>query len=398
MRCAGSAVLEAGLPDKGSVYADEGTAAHSLAAMCLEDRTNAEDYIGEVIHVGERTFTVDKAMAGYVQDYVKLVRGLAEGKTLLVEQRVPIGHLTGEEGAEGTSDAIIISPDNLTDVDLKYGMGVEISAIENEQVMMYALGAYEKYGLLADFQTVSMYIHMPRLNYVSEYHITVAELLAFADRVRDAAAKVEEAKAQPYADARDDGLSLREYLQPGEKQCKFCKAKATCPALRAEVLSLFSDNVASADDFADMAIDKPTADTGDNFLSIAMSKIGLVEDWCKAVRGEVERRVIGNGGQWLDYKLVQGKQGNRKWRDEAAVEATLKAMRLKQDEMYDRKLISPTTAEKLLKKASPARWTKLQEHIVRGDGKPSVAHVTDPRPVLATTATADDFAEFGTSE
>lgn len=394
MACPGSAVLEAGLPDKGSVYADEGTAAHSLAAICLEDRTNAEDYIGEVIHVGERTFTVDKAMAGYVQDYVKLVRGLAEGKTLLVEQRVPIGHLTGEESAEGTSDAIIVASDNLTVVDLKYGMGVEVSAIENEQAMMYALGAYEKYGLLADFQTVSMYIHMPRLNYVSEYHITVGELQDFADRVQIAATNV--------SDATADGANAEhfafEYLQPGEKQCKFCKAKATCPALRAEVLSLFSDNVASADDFADMAIDKPTADTGDNFLSVAMSKIGLVEDWCKAVRGEVERRVIAAGGQWLDYKLVQGKQGNRKWRDEGAVEAALKAMRLKQDEMYDRKLISPTTAEKLLKKASPARWTKLQEHIVRGDGKPSVAHVTDPRPAMATTATADDFAEFGTSE
>jgi hypothetical protein len=138
---------------------------------------------------------VDKAMVGYVEDYCKLVRELAEGNTLLVERKVPIGHLTGEEGAKGTADAVVIkgAERNLTVVDLKYGMGVEVSAIENPQLMLYALGAYEMYGVLADFETVSMYIHMPRLNYVSEYHISVAELLQFGGSVQLAAAKVEEA-------------------------------------------------------------------------------------------------------------------------------------------------------------------------------------------------------------
>ena len=390
MACPGSAVLEAGLPDNGSVYADEGTAAHTLAAFCLEDKTEAVDYIGEVIHVGERKFTVDKAMAGYVQDYVDLVRGLAEGKSLLVERKLPIGHLTGEDGAKGTSDAVIISgaERNLTVVDLKYGMGVEVSAIENEQAQMYALGAYEQYAALADFETVSMYIHMPRLNYVSEYHISVGELLAFGETVRKAAADVSDATA----DGEDAEHFSREYLQPGEKQCKFCKAKATCPALRAEVLGVLSDKVATADDFAQFTPDPVTADDGENFLAIAMSKIGLIEDWCKAVRGEVERRLL-SGKPVPGYKLVEGKMGNRKWTDEAEAENALKAMRLKLDEMYDRKVISPTSAEKLLKKQSPKRWSALQKHISRTPGKPSVAEATDPRPELASTiATADDFA------
>lgn len=195
MACAGSVVLEASFPDKGSVYADEGTAAHTLAAYCLQDGTDAADYLGETIHVGERKFVVDPAMVGHVADYVKFVRDLAKDKKLLVERKVPIGHLTGETGATGTSDAVIIDTANghLAVADLKYGMGVKVDAIGNHQLQMYALGAYEAYSLLADFQTVSMYIHMPRLNHVSEYHITVSELLEFADRVREAAANVEKA-------------------------------------------------------------------------------------------------------------------------------------------------------------------------------------------------------------
>ena len=389
MACPGSAVLEAGLPDNGSIYADEGTAAHTLASYCLEDKTNAADYIGEVIRVGERTFTVDTAMAGHVQDYVDFVRRLAEGKSLLVERRVPIGHLTGEDGAEGTSDAVVISGSerNLTVIDLKYGMGVEVSAIENEQAQMYALGTYEKYGMLADFDTVSMYIHMPRLNYVSEYHISVAELLAFANEVRDAASEVEQATALGV-----DAPIFGDFLTPGGKQCKFCKAKATCPALRAEVLGILSDKVATAEDFAQFVPDAVTADDGENFLAIAMSKAGLIEDWVKSIRAEVERRLL-SGKPVPGYKLVEGKQGNRKWDDETEAENVLKSMRLKHEDMYDRKVISPTSAEKLLKKQSPKRWDTLQKHISRTPGKPSVAPATDPRPELASTiATAEDFA------
>ena len=158
------------------------------------------------------------------------------------------------------------------------------------------------------------------------------------------------------------------------------------------MLGALSDKVATADDFAEFAPDPVTADDGENFLAVAMSKIGLIEDWCKAIRGEVERRLL-SGKPVPGYKLVEGKQGNRKWTDDGEAEAALKSMRLKLDEMYDRKVISPTSAEKLLKKQSPKRWGTLQKHISRAPGKPSVAPSTDPRPELASTiATADDFA------
>jgi hypothetical protein len=372
MACPGSVNLEAPFPDTSSVYAAEGTVAHDVAAQCLIDNRDPASFIGDVMEVDGFTFTVDKAMADYVADYVKLVRDLAKGKTLYAESKVPIGHLTGEEGATGTSDAVIIdvAERNLSIVDLKYGMGVTVEATDNPQLLMYALGAFEMYNILCDFDTVSMYIHMPRLNYVAECHISTQELLDFGATVWQAASRTR---------------SEVTYTTPGEKQCRFCKAKATCPALRTAITEIVGGS-ASLDEFLP---EVPDMQTGDNYLSVAMAKVGLVEDWCKGVRAEVERRLL--AGQTVDgFKLVEGRKGNRKWSDEAEVEALLKSFRMRQDEMYDMSLISPTKAEKMFK-SNPKRWEKVEALTSRSDGKPSVAFASDKRSEMAVSSVADDF-------
>lgn len=387
MRCPGSIALEAAFPDEGSVYADEGTAAHLIASYCLEDKMDAKDYLGEEVRVGERRFVVNDDMAAHIQKYVDYVRQKAEGATLLVEQRVPIAHITGEEGGGGTSDGIIMRGDNITVVDLKFGMGVRVDAENNEQAMLYALGALEAFDVLGNFETVTMVIHQPRLDHVSEWTVPIKVLLDFAAEASAQAAKTRDAEAAETVPPSR--------LNPGEKQCRFCKAKSTCPALKAEVLEVVGSR-ADASDFADFVPDKVDMQTGDNFLSMAMAKVGLVEDWCKSVRAEVERRLL--AGQRVDgFKLVEGRRGNRRWKDETAVENLLKSFRLKQDEMYDYKLISPATAEKLLKE-SPKRWNKVVEMFDQSDGKPSVAPVTDKRPALAVQAVADDFRDLVKTE
>lgn len=185
------------------------------------------------------------------------------------------------------------------------------------------------------------------------------------------------------------------YLNPGEKQCRFCKAKATCPALRAEVADIVHE-AATLDDFADLVPVTVDKETGDNYLSAAMAKVDLVEQWCKGVRAEVERRLL--AGRTVDgYKLVEGKRGNRAWGDKEAVEKLLKGFRLRQDEMYDFSLISPTKAEKLFKE-NPKRWEKVREHITQSPGKPSVAPATDKRPAMAVTPVADDFGDLFETE
>ena len=377
MACPGSVALEAPFPDSSSEFAAEGTVAHELASECLISGADPALLIGKPATVDGFDFIIDQTMVDHIKDYMKLVHEYAEGGELMVEKRVGIGHLTGEEGAGGTSDAIIIKGGEIIIVDLKYGMGVRVDANDNPQLMIYALGALNEYDLVGDFDTVTMVIHQPRLNHVSEYSIPVEQLLKFGDDVRNAADKVR----APDAD-----------LAPGEKQCKFCKAKATCPALRAEMAEVVGGS-ADLSDFADLVPQEITSETSDNYLPVALSKVELVEQWCKAVRAEAERRLLA-GQPVTGYKLVEGRAGNRAWKDAKAVEEMMKkTFRMRDDQVYDFSLISPTKAEKVFKE-NPKRWASLQEQIVRGEGKPSVAPATDKRPEMVVKPVMDDFRDL----
>jgi len=108
---------------------------------------------------------------------------------------------------------------------------------------------------------------------------------------------------------------------------------------------------------------------------------GLFNLWMDSIEERMYSDMMA-GEKHKDFKLVQGQQGHRKWVDPDEAEVQMKAMRLKTDEMYDRKIISPTDAEKLLKKQRPRLWKKLSGLIGRGDGKPKIAPMSDKRPSI----------------
>lgn len=397
MRCYGKLAMEKPFPNTSSAYADEGTAAHEVAQMCLEQGQDASAFAGRIITVArgegaqrtERKFTVDEEMVEHVQRYVDIVRGL--GGELMVEQRVDFSRWIGVDDSFGTSDAVVIWPDQreVAIVDLKYGRGVAVSAEENEQAQLYACGTLDLLALAYDVEddwTVRLMIVQPRIGNVSEWTLTVAQLKDFAARASVAARHAMhqyEGKAEPK-------------LTPGEKQCRFCRAKAACPALRDEVKDIVS-GAAIPEDFADLAPlqteELRVLRGDDSYLSAAMQKVDLVEQWCKAVRAETERRLLA-GQEVPGFKLVQGKRGARAWVNPEQAEEALKAMRLKTEQMYDMKLISPTTAEKLHKAGAigPRQWAKVQELYDQSEGSAHVAPAHDKRPALSLTATADDFA------
>lgn len=394
MACPGSMVLEVGTPDSSSIYADEGTAAHEVAAMCLNENRNAVAYVGRIIEVGKRKVEVTDDMADHVQTYVDNIRDYAKGAdTLLVEVRVNYAArlaVAKEEGF-GTSDVVILHGDEIQVHDLKFGRGEEVDAENNVQMMLYALGALDEYdGLAGDFTRVRMVIHQPRIKRApSEWSCSVEDLVKFAATARSAACTVANAEAE-----KDRQILLDVYVRPGEKQCRWCKAKATCPSLRNEVRETVfgKDDTATPEEFADLTTVVAPAVFADDYLAVCMAKADLIEGWLTAVRAEVERRLL-SGTPVAGYKVVQGKMGNRSWTSKADAEEAMKAMRLKQDEMYDYSIISPTAAEKLLAKDSPRRWSKLQSLIQRTEGKPSVAPLSDKRAALEMKPVADDFAE-----
>ena len=397
MRCPGSLALEATQPDKSSSFAEEGTAAHALAEKVLRNRqSHPEHYAGcnVAMFLGSYPLAehpndtsgpqVDEEMVEAVGRYVDTVWALSQGNELLVEQRVDFSHIVGVEESFGTADGVIIAGNELQIHDLKYGKGVRVDAEQNEQLQLYALGALEQFSMLYDFETVRLFIHQPRLNHVSEWALTVEELQAFSERAQEAAASV--IVMFNIADCEGVETLPLENFTPGEKQCRFCKAKGgLCTA---EAQARLND---VKDDFVDLtqpvgeqlaeAVKRVPLLTAEQLADI-YSQVGLIESFCKAVCDRMNSEL--NAGHPVPgFKLVTGKQGNRAWSDEEAARALLKdQFRYKTEEVFDLKLISPTKAEKLIKKASPRRWTKVEALITRADGKPTVAPESDPRPAL----------------
>lgn len=359
MQCPGSVTLSAGIKDKSSKFADEGTDAHELAAVCLTEDTPASSYIGVAMEKGH---VVDSGMAMHVQTYVDYVRGIVGDSPLYIEQRLDIEFMTGEKGAGGTADVVAIVGDELIVIDLKYGMGVQVDAEDNPQLQMYAAAALAEFALVADFKTVRMVIVQPRLNSISEWVQTVEQIDEFSESVKKS--------------ARFTQIYITSY-KTSTKGCQFCRAKAICPAIEKDILDTFE--LVTPDD-------KPSR------LAMVMDKADMIESWIKAIRAEVESRLLA-GDDVPGWKIVQGKRGNRAWSSKEAAEDMLTNMRLKHSDMYDYTFISPTTAEKLNKKdvLGNQQWAKIQALIVQSEGKPSVAPASDKRPVFSVSASADDF-------
>jgi hypothetical protein len=383
MACPGSVFMEQGRPNRDSKYSAEGTAAHEVAAACLRSATRLVDfYVGKK---AENGVEITEDMAAEVQKYVDFVRELmvsyGTDAVLLVEQGLPLEPLTGEEGAEGTGDVVMVTPDELVVVDLKFGMGHQVDAERNPQLMMYALAAWHVWSLLQDFKTIRLIVHQPRLNHVSEWSCTVAELLAFGDVVATAAAAC-------WAQF-DANRSIA--LAPGEDQCQWCKASGDCSAQDTTVLM-----DTGVGEFEDLTA---TPEVGTTDLGIKLDKVHFIQDWCKKVQalGELELRagnsVVGAEGP---YKLVRGRKGSRAWKDAVEVENTLKAMRIKHDLMYDYKIVSPTRAQELAKSGDlgPRNWKKLQEYIHQSEGGLTVAKASDKRDaVVAEKDVFEDLTE-----
>lgn len=409
MNCPGAPAMEQGQPDSGGAYADEGTAAHFLASECLNNNCDPVQYLNRKIVVGvdveadtdgaqwaseeetgfdqRQEYEVDGDLISNVRTYCNNVRQYADGNVLMVEFALPIGHLTGEEGATGTGDVVIVADDGdeLQLHDLKYGHR-HVSPEQNEQLMLYGLGALEAVKLVGyEPKRVRLVIHQPRVfDAPGEWSLTLDELLQFGEKVKERA-------RHSMACFKELPGALVHHLRPSEEACQWCRAKAICPKLAhfvEETVGAEFDVIVEADE-EEVSVGLGVAYPPEE-LAAKMAACNLIESWIKAVRARVEGELL-EGHEVAGYKLVAGRKGARQWASNSEAEQLLKSFRLKKEEMYDFKLISPTSAEKLLKKDSPKRWSKLQDSIVQKDGRVSVAPADDPRQEWKPEPVEDDF-------
>ena len=365
--CPGSVALTMHLPDQRSGAADAGTLCHWLSAEFLSGAYEFEPnaYLTHDPNGNHDCpdvspdLKVTQEMCDLIQYYVDYVRREAVGADLMyLEARVAMNEaLSVESGAEGTADALIFFPDMIKVIDAKFGY-TPVSE-HTSQLKRYALGARETFGHICDAERFKLAICQPKIDFIGELEMTSAELDDYAVMAKASAAQVRSAielQADPTFSDEEWELS---FLNPGEKQCRWCKAKAWCPAL-----------TKVAEDFIEMTADVPSMTQ--EALARAMDLTPLMEERSKAVRAAVEGALV-KGEAVPGYKLVQGRKGARAWSDEAAAEVLLKnKFRLKVEEAYNLKLISPTQAEKILGE-QPKRWAQLEKLITQSEGKPSVA-------------------------
>jgi len=251
----------------------------------------------------------------------------------------------------------------------------------------------------ADFskvKTINMAIFQPRLKTIPsspEWSCSRTDLAIFAEDMKVCVRRVAEAKKnsvlnETYANAVK---WAEEYLNPSEKACQWCRAKAKCPAIAKQCLE-YAGIPSDADDYGLCAIDDEERSLDEDIINAiasvpglpfkTLAKIygakGLISDWMKAVEDRMLKEMLA-GEKHRDWKLVKGQGGNRKWKDAGEVEAMMKSMKLKVDEMYDKEIISPTNAEKLLKKR-PRLWAKLKPLIGRSEGVVKVAPMSSKQP------------------
>jgi len=387
VQCPGSVLLSDGLPDTSGPYAIDGTDHHELAALCLEQKRPASDYVGCAMQSGaiateENCKYLDE---GYLTPLTEIY---AVDGSLLVEERCSISHLTGEKDAFGTSDAVVIKQDRELIVgDLKFGRGVEVSPEHNKQLQIYALAVIRKHELETEIDQARLIIFQPRVGNGApqEWVIGLPALLVFAEEVKRAATPI--LKALPKY--RVDKINVLP-LNPSEKACRFCKVKGTCPALQNFV------DATMAEGFEAEVGGLSGASVVDGVrLGKAMDAVDLMEIWIKGVQATVEiellagRPVIGADGP---YKLVTGKMGNRKWSDESEAEEMLtERFRMKIEDAYKMTVISPSAAEKLLAKEHPRRWVQLEKLVTQSEGSKHVAKATDKRPAIETRPMEEGF-------
>ena len=410
IRCPGSVGLQRDQPNTDSEFAQEGTAAHYLAAECLKLGAIAQCFLGcsivllqapdgnryeifdsenfDVSHTVINTFLVDADMMDAVQIYLDLVSNIAQHGMLSVEVKVPLEHITGEKDATGTADAVILCSNEIVVIDLKYGKGVPVYAEDNYQLQMYALGVLDWFdlaGLTEGINHIRLVISQPRKSASpSEWDLSIEELRSFGVR----AAASARAGMNP---------NLQPIYNPSEKACRWCRAKAICPALENRVIGTVIDDFEVVGNDQIKVADKLSI-AGIQLLKLENERLGwlmgqleLISEWVKAVRARAEAKIFA-GETIMGFKLVQGKKGNSAWTSEDEAEKLLKSMKLKVDEMYNMKLITPTAAKKLLKD-SPKRLDRITSLITQAEGSATVAPVSDPRPTYEIKSVANAFID-----
>lgn len=359
INCPPSARLCENYPDRGSDYAAEGTDAHTLCEFRLKQALGlpAKDPIEDLGWYNEEMEECAAAYTAYVMELVEAAKQSGSTPTVLIEQRVDFSRWV--ESGFGTADCIVIAERILNIVDYKHGQGVEVSAVDNSQMKLYALGALEIVDYLYDIEEVQMTIFQPRKGNVSVFQVSREALLEWAEGELTRQAQLAfEGKGE---------FSCGEW-------CRFCKAKAECRERANANLAL-----------AQLEFQLPAL-LDDEEIAEILGKLDALISWATDVKEYALQQAV-SGKAWTGWKLVEGRSNRRYTNENAVIAAVLQAGY----DPYEKKVLGITAMQKALGKA---RFEELlSPFIEKPQGKPTLVPESDKRPAM-NTAKNDFMEEF----
>lgn len=365
MQCPPSARLEETVEEETSEYAKEGTFAHALAELNINyflGNINTSTYDKELKKLKQDAF-YSEDLNDYVQIYVDFAiekineaRANTKDAVIIVEMKVDYSNWV-QEGF-GTTDLTLITDNVLEIVDLKFGQGVPVSAINNNQMRLYALGAIQQFGCLYDIKTVRMTIVQPRLDNISTDEIEVPDLIIWAEDI-----------VKPKAELAIKG----EGDFKAGTHCRFCKVRYTCRARSEENMK-----------FCILEFKKPALLTDDEIVEV-LEGIDELQKYATDIKEYAFDKAVNEGKRWNGFKLVEGRS-IRKYVDENKVARTLIDAGFDEYKIYLKSLLNISAMEKAIGKH---KFNELLKDLIeKPSGKLTLVPDTDKRQEI-NTAKAD---------
>ena len=352
LNCPPSAVAAEAYENEGTDFTREGTLAHEVAESVAKCEHGVRWVACEEDDITQEMIDCAEGYRDYIQEQIR-----REDALVMLETRVDFSPWVPD--GFGTADCIIIQGDTMDVIDYKYGKGVAVSAEDNPQMKLYALGAWNDYGFVYEVKKVRLHIYQPRINNVSVFELSVEVLEDWAETiVKPVASQAAKGKGTYNAGA----------------WCKFCPHAGRCRQLT----KICSEYVETHG----LKVAVPTLAPFEVAEILAMEP--LISLWLKRVKDQALASML-SGEQVPGYKVVAGR-GSRNWADDIEVAATLSASGYSQEDYTETKILSVAQLEKALGKKKVAEL--VGGHILTHTGAPTIAPETDKRPVYNP---ADDF-------
>ncbi len=402
--CPGSKRMETQFPNTDNEHSLRGSAVHKVGELCLLEGKTPGYWLNQPIEVPKVDGTMhthifnaedNEALWPYINYVWTRKEQMGPDTVMRVEQKVRPSIWLGRDDVDGTVDCSLESPNEIELIDYKNGAGVAVEVENNSQLIQYAIGVLAQ----VDWQTtphdipVKLTVVQPRCPHpqgpIRSWTMPATHFFGLVEEHKAAAAATDDPDAP---------------LVPGEIQCRFCKAKGSCPAVAQAAMDAFTPCDAEPTylppaahtgwEKVEASLGQPAEVLQPQQIATILDKVPMIEAWLKGVRDHA-LSLAKDGTSIPGYKLVRGRS-NRKWSlDDEEMIKKLASLRdrdkkaIGQKDACTIKPLSIAQAEKSLKPRVTDRvWKNVEKLVIKPEGPPTLAPLTDPRQAIVTAETA----------